>query len=260
MSASKSRPRYRNPPLVEVVLEFQFAGGADWDSIHHGRVADRLEGFPRVETVRGTSFLIGSDEIGFRQAPELKRFWREDNGLSVTIGPGLLGLSAQPPRMSEGHRWEALRDKAFDVLKVYRDVADPGAIRQVGLRYINAIKIKPAEFRLAEWVTDACGVVPPALLNEHSPFSFRLERATEVTPMHTRTEVVTLAAEPVHDAGGRLLLDVDQVTTWREGADPQAARAVLEGMHDAVHDVFERVIRKEVLKRFGPEPITVEET
>jgi uncharacterized protein (TIGR04255 family) len=253
MPRPRKRRRYRNPPLIEAVLEFQFFSGAEWDSLFLGKIHDRLPSFPISETLRGASVVIDAAQVGVRHAPDVKRFWRADRGIAVTVGPELLGISTIPARMPEGHSWEVLRTTAFKVLKEYRAVAQPGAIRQVGLRYINSILVQPERFRLGELVMETAGVVPQVLLEERNPFSFRLERTTKVTQSCQRREVITLAAQAVPPQGGQVVLDVDQVTIWPRGVEPADTRTVLEDMHDAVHDVFNEVIQPEVLERFGPE-------
>lgn len=253
MTTPRTRHRYSDPPLLEAVLEFQFFSGEVWDSVFHGRLLDRLPEYPGTETIRSAALVIDETQVGVRQAPESKRFWRADRGIAITVGPELLGISSLPPQLSEGHSWELLRTTALKVLEVYRMVVRPGAIRQVGLRYINGIAVDPTTFRLGDLVTDTSGVVPQALLEERNPFSFRLERTTEVQPTYNRREVVALAAHPMPPQGGRVVLDVDQVAVWPKGVEPAALPPVLEDMHDAVHEVFNTVIRPEVLQRFGPE-------
>lgn len=254
MPNSRARRRYRKPPLIEAVLEFQFFSGTEWDSLFLGKIHDRLHDFPRSETIHGASFVIEGAQVGVRQSPDAKRFWREDGGIAVTVGPEVLGVSTLPPKMKEGHSWETLRDVAFKALDVYQTVVQPGAIRQAGLRYINSIAVQPERFRLGEWVTETSGVVPGVLLEERNPFSFRLERTTLATPMYNRREIITVAAQPAPQAG-QVLLDVDQLTVWPQGANPASVNDVLEDMHDAVHAVFNKVIRPEVLERFGPEEL-----
>ncbi|CAN5263463.1 hypothetical protein BH23GEM4_BH23GEM4_11550 [soil metagenome] len=256
MPPPHGRRRYRNPPLTEAVLEFQFLAGVAWDSIFLGKLHDRLPDFPVPETIHGASVVIEAAQVGIRQAAELKRFWREDRGIAITVGPELLGISTLPAAMSEGHSWETLRNVAYAALKEYRSVARPGAVRQVGLRYINSIAVDPSHFRLSEWVTEGSGIVPHVLLDENQPFSSRLERITKVAKRYQRREVITLAAQPAPPSGGRVLLDVDQVAAWPDGAEPASTRAVVEDMHDAVHGAFERIIRPEVLERFGPEELS----
>ena len=249
------RRRYRNPPLLEAVLEFQFFSGAEWDSVYLGQLYGRLPKFPISETIRTASLVIDDAQVGVRHAHEAKRFWREDRGIAITVGPDVLGISALPPDLPEGHSWELLRNTAFEVLEAYQVVVQPGAIRQVGLRYINGIPVDPEQFRLGELVRETSGVVPHVLLEERNPFSFRLERATEIQDAYHRREVITLATQSAPQYGDRVMLDVDQVAVWLHGVEPASARIVLEDMHDAVHDVFNEVIRSEVLERFGPEEL-----
>ncbi len=155
--------------------------------------------------------------------------------------------------MREPHRWELLRDWGFQALDYYRDVVEPGPLQQNGLRYINGIDVDPDRFRLGDYVSAESNLIPGALLDESGPFSLRLERTTDVTPQFHRREVVSLAAQPISPRGGRMLLDVDQLTVWAAGPEGSGmVQEVYEEMHDAVLDLFERVIQPVVLESFGP--------
>jgi uncharacterized protein (TIGR04255 family) len=260
MATPVQRRRYKNPPLIEAVLEFQFLGGAEWAAVFLGKIHTQLPDFPEIEVLTGTSFVISPVQVGLRSVPEINRFWRTDRGMAITVGPELLGVSALPPAMPEGQRWELLRDTAFHALEVYQSIAKPGTIRQVGLRYINALSVDPASFRLGDYVIQESGMVPDILLDERNPFSLRSERTTAFTERYQRREIVTLEAQPdTTQPGspprGRILLDIDQLTVWRaeSGTELAEVRDVCEDMHDAVHGVFNRVIKPEVLQRFGPE-------
>lgn len=233
-------------------MEFQFNAGADWDSVYFGRILDQLPELTDIETLRQASFLIGPEQLAFGPQTESKRFWRADRSLAVTVGPELLAVSVLPPNMPGKHSWERLRDTAFRVLKVYESIARPGSIRQTGLRYINALSIDPQDFRVDTYISEASGLVAPVILRERNPFSCRMERVTAVTRRYHLREVITLAAEPDGRTGGRLILDVDQLAGWPQGAGANAARPVYERMHLAVHNVFTRAIQPHILASFGP--------
>jgi uncharacterized protein (TIGR04255 family) len=252
MTGHPPRRLYRNPPLLEATIEFQFAPGRPWNSDYFGLIRSELKEFPRSETISEASFVVAPDRIGVAPAGEMKRYWREDRGMVVTVRPDLIAVSVLPPNLSDEHRWETLRDVAFTTLKLYQRVARPGPFRQTGVRYINAVTVEPAAFRLSNYAAAESGFVPPVLMEERQPFSQRLERTTQTTERYHLREVITLAAQPTGQSEGRLILDVDQIATWNKSAEVQNVRTVLEKMHDAVHAVFTKLLRAEILETFNP--------
>lgn len=251
------RRRYESPPLVEAVVEFQFEPGArGWDSLFFGKIHLELqEEFPDSETIAGAQLEFGAkNAISFSQLPEMKRFQRHDGGVVVTVGPNLVGFSVLPPKISGGHPgWEWVRAQAVELRDVYQKIVGPGGVRRLGVRYINAIPIEPGEFRLRDVLAEESGWVPDALLEEQNPFSYRLERTLVSAEEHSHTQVLQVVAGPFPN-GARLMLDVDQVwnTPGHHVVETGEVESTLDRLHDAVHRVFETIIRDDILTSFGP--------
>lgn len=246
------RRRYRNPPLLEAVLEFQFHPGGDWSDAVAANFGERLHGYPHEETLPTPA---PGDSAGDNDTP-VRRYWREDRGVAVTAGRGLLAVSAVPPRMAEGHTWETLRDTALRFAELYVETVNPGRLRLGGLRYVNALRVDPKAFQLSDYVNSGTGLIPDVIVGEVNPFTFRLERTTQQGEGWVTREALTLSAIAFGE-GGRLILDVDQVTAWESDVDePSAAVEAYEAMHAAVHEVFVVLIRPEILETFEPvEPL-----
>ncbi|MGI9181614.1 MAG: TIGR04255 family protein [Longimicrobiaceae bacterium] len=257
MESQTVRRIYRRPPLLEAVVEFQFEpppGG--WKSVFFGKIHSRIEAeFPLVETFTGAQVQFGPEggSVALGAAPEINRFIRDDGGVVATVGPDILGLSVLPPKIESGHPgWEWLRDRTLDLLQTYRETANPGRIRRVGVRYINVLPITPGEFQLDNFVAAESEFVPGVLLEEHNPFSYRIERSRGPGKEGHRTEVIHLSAQPIRPNTARLMVDVDQLWIPGAGVELQDARPVLQALHDAVQAVFERVIHPGVLDSFEP--------
>ena len=257
MTPQPRRRIYRNPPLLEAVVEFQFnppQGG--WKSVFLGKLHGEIEAdYPRVEPLFGTKIELkqGSGRVEVAPTPEASRFLQEEGGEVVTVGPDVLGLSVLPTKRPGGHPgWDWLRDQALALLKRYQKIVKPQHLRRIGVRYINAIPVTPGEFRLGEIVSADSGLVPSALLTEQNPFSSRLERILSADQRGRHAEVIQLSAQPTGQDSARLMLDVDQVWTPASPTELPRSRAVLENLHDAVHVVFSTIIRAEVLESFGP--------
>lgn len=252
------RRTYRNPPLLEAIVEFQFQPPSEgWKSVFLGKIHSQVEAeFPRVESVVGTQVEFKQDAglVAVGPTPEAARFMTGDGGVVMTAGPDVLGLSVLPAKLADGHPgWPWLCDRALKLLKTYRTVVNPRRIQRLGVRYINAIPITPGEFRLGELVTAKSGIVPTGLLAEKNPFSFRMERTIAADERGQHFEMVQLSAQPAAGGSARLMLDVDQV--WIPAVatgELNNLPAIMETLHNAVHNVFTTVVLPEVLDSFDP--------
>lgn len=256
MAVPSPRRKYATPPLVEAVIEFQFEPRPNgWDSVYFGKMHLQVqEEFPTVETLSGAHVKFGDKTgISLGPAPELKRFIRADGGAVVTVAPDLLGLSVLPQKSESGHPgWDWMRTRALGLLSVYNSVVGPKRIRRIGVRYINAIPITPGEFKLRDVLAEESGVVPPVLLDEQKPFSFRVERVIGAGANWRHVQVLQIAASAVGPDLARLVLDVDQVLTGPHPVEPGVIGRKLDELHEHVHEVFETAVREQVLKSFGP--------
>jgi uncharacterized protein (TIGR04255 family) len=253
-----------NPPLVEAVLEFQFMPtGRPWAPDVLTRLHKRLEAeFPMSESLTGTNIMVDAQRpgaISLSPAPETRRFARQDGGMVVTVGPDVLGVSVLHDKMPGGHPgWESFRDVALQVLDAYRNVVHPGPMKQVGVRYINAIRFDPSAFRLEKFVDRSVGLVPSALLSETNPVSLRVERLREPGQQSVRKETFNLVAAPDPEgAGGKLVLDVDEVLMLAPGTELPYLAEVCDKLHEAVAKIFKSVINAKTRRSFGiltPQP------
>ena len=142
------RRRYRNPPIEEALCEFGFASGADWDPTIPGKLqvalGDEYSGKPREQK---------AVQVGLHGQKGKLADLRYDEGISkvqlftkagtriVGVGPDVLSIHMlrpyQDPLDFEKGGWEEFRPRIADALEAYREVASPGRVNRVGVRYIN---------------------------------------------------------------------------------------------------------------------------
>ena len=255
---------YSNPPLVEAVLGFQFAPGPrPWDVAILQELQHRLEpDFPTTESVVGTDIVVNTQQPGafsVSPSPEVRRFARSDGGMVVTVGPGVLGISSVHEKMPGGHPgWRVFRDMALAVLASYQEIATPGPVKQIGVRYINAIRFYPPEFQLGKFVDRLAGIIPSVLLNERNPFSFRLERLHDPEPQTVRKEIINVvAAGDPEGQGGKLVVDMDEILMIAENTELPYLAPVCDMLHAEVAKTFRILLNANTRRSFGisnPQP------
>lgn len=251
------RQFYRNPPLLEAVVAFQFRPGArTWDTVFFGKIHQEIEDrFPEVETLYSAEFEVNLTERGsasLRTGHELKRFTTSDRGMIITVGPGMLGVSVLPRQRTGGHPgWESLFETARHVLRIYEEVVAPAGIDQIGVRYINSLTQPLQGFVLGTLVADDTGLIPSRLLEERDSFSFRYEHIIGSGSDFVHREVLQLVAQPTQEGVAQFVLDIDEIWQAREDANPDV-EAIGDMLHDSVYQLFEGMLRPDVRAMFRP--------
>ncbi len=146
--------KYKNPPLVEAICEFQFAPTSEWDIAIPGLVYEQLkETFPiREQVSQELEFAVVANAEGgiqpqVRTVAKLVRFVRDDKEALVQLGPHLLSINHLKPYPT----WEEYLPLVQRVYDVYQKVAQPQVIGRIGLRYINRIEIPSSTIGLADY-------------------------------------------------------------------------------------------------------------
>jgi len=138
---------YKNPPVEEAVVEFQFARSTEWNDglagvLHmHPLLTTTYAAKPKERQITQVDIQFGSaqDENFARRSIERRVQLRSEDGARVvTVGSYVLGVSTLKPY--DG--WGAVRGRVRDVLKAFHEVeSDVPPLRRVGVRYINHVYV-----------------------------------------------------------------------------------------------------------------------
>jgi uncharacterized protein (TIGR04255 family) len=135
--------KYKNSPLTEVVAEFNFIPGTQWNSTISGEIYSLIKkDFPTVQQREDQLVLaLPTEEKPNERVQlefvELTQFWSEKKDLLVQIGKDLLTVNALKPYPT----WETFLPLILKVFKLYCKVASPKGIKRADLRYINTIEL-----------------------------------------------------------------------------------------------------------------------
>jgi uncharacterized protein (TIGR04255 family) len=155
-------------------------------SRHGLPVRDAL--LPRVQERFPTGRVLGQVgfqvDVGSRQAnarfssaePRFQ-FLTPDESQMIQLGPDLLVFNLLRPHPQVSYpRFEVWRPTVLEILAHYRDVAQPGGLDRIGVRYINKVVIPQAQMRMEDYFT-IYPQVPDTLGAQHGAFSMNLELA-----------------------------------------------------------------------------------
>lgn len=139
-------------------------------------------------------------------------------------------------RLRPYEEWGKLRDEAFKLWRLYRDVVSPQIMR-VALRYINKIEIPhfPQPMKDFKEYLSAAPIVPEGLPQGVSSF---LTRVVIHDPQIDATGIITQVFEQIVDPKFiPIILDID-VFKQKEGIGEEEAWETLEKLRNLKNEIF----------------------
>ena len=143
--------RYNNPPIVEVLCEFQFVADAGWDLTLLGQIYDKLEDFfpKKLQLPLNFAVTINSQtngQTGTAPMIPLVRFLDNDEKKLVQIGQDFLTVNHVKPYDS----WKEFLPFIEKAFEAYCEIAKPKVLQHLAIRYINRIEVLGSNPNLEE--------------------------------------------------------------------------------------------------------------
>lgn len=233
---------YRRPPIVEAVVEFQFAAPVDFAFV--AKLAARVVSKYQVdETERQQGVMFHSDGRSTPVNGEIgRKLSSRDMRHTVIVRLGSIIFASLAPY--EG--WDAFEDRIAQQYRVLSGVSGYPAIKQIGMRYINRIDIHKGLF--PNWVaSDFLNNTPSPLPDhflQHVEFSENEKRSFVI-------KIVTATATSPVPYSDALLLDID---VFRRSALPASLPdmiALLREMRALRNETFESSITDRARELFS---------
>ena len=242
-----TRKPYPNPPLVEALCEFRFAGGSPWDWTVPGLIYDHLRGqFPKKKQVRRIEVEMATSEKGTEQIvrpSERVQLLQEDERAIVQVGANLLVVNCLRPYPS----WERFSQTIGRAFDAYRGAAQPGRLAKIRLQYINRIELSADEADLERYFNfrPFLGAGLPQSIDS---FIIGVTISYEEGRDRLRMELTSASASRKHALEFRLDLHYSVV---REGAVPLGgALEWTETAHERIEEAFESAISDGLKRTF----------
>jgi len=233
--------RYKNPPIVEALCEFEFISSQPWDLTIPGLIYEKVKDeFPDKRQQIGIGVQFKPTEKGLEHkvepTPPRIQFYKRDKRALIQVAPDLLVVNQLKPYMT----WAKFKPMILDSLQKYRDVANPKGFKRVGLRYINKINIKAEIIELSDYF-DFYPYTPKNLPQLHTSFLSRVE----IPYVHGRDiMLITIgSALPEKSEIISIILDLDYVMANPEAIPIKAAEEWIEQAHSTIEEIFEACIK-----------------
>lgn len=234
------RRQYKNPPVIEALIEFRFEPSEQWDLTMPGRLHAALrEEYPgKPEQTGGVESPIGADPNVQARLMLDVRLVNADRTRFVSIKRDTMSVHMLAPyQRDEGAKgWAEFQPRAETALRAWWDTLAPLAVTQVGLRYINRI-LAPEGTTPAEILRYApTQVEVPEHTSTQRAFVNRVEQ-------HFADDgffLLTQATGDPQEGASVFMLDVDVIQQGKFKVEE--AVHLLPGMRERHRAVFEAAI------------------
>ncbi len=243
--------KYKNPPVVEALCEFQFITTQPWDMTIPGLMYEKIrKDFPDKKQELGVGIQFHPTEKGVEQkiepAPSKVKFLKKDKTALIQIAPYLLVVNQLKPYPI----WEEFKKIILDNFHAYKEVANPKAFKRIGLRYINVFEFDEPKIELMDYFK-YYPFIPKKLPQTHESFLTRVE-----FPYENNNErlILTLAtAVPTKPNSISLVLDIDYAMIKPEYISFKKIEEWLDKAHERVEIAFEASITEQTRSLFEKE-------
>lgn len=246
-----SSKRYKNPPIIEALCEFQFEPNPNsaWDLVVPGLIYDELRDvFPR-RSPGGlfASSSLGSSRTQYRISDGI-RFLSEDGKTVVLLGEDLLSINRLRPYSS----WDEFLPLIKRGFEAYSNVVKPEDLRGIELRYINDIEV-PGKYSDLEAYFNIRPTTGPDLARDVGAFISGVQVPYENSRDKLRIELTGFDSDEAGTTSTTLdltyylaeveELELRQVFQWVEAAHARIEQVFESSVTKATKQMFEEVNR-----------------
>jgi len=245
--------KYKNPPVVEVLCEFEFISEQPWDLTLPGLIYEKIKDeFPDKQQQPGISVQFRKTERGIEHkvepAPLRIQFHRKDKSALIQIGPNLLVINQLKPYST----WEEFKAMILKNFQIYKEVANPKRFKKIGLRYINIVDFDKETVELKDYFR-FYPYIPEIL--QQIPYDTFLNRV-EFPYEDGKERLILMLASIIPSKPNVLisiLLDIGYVMVTPEYVPFDSISEWLEKAHGKIEQAFESCITDNARKIFEEE-------
>lgn len=241
----RQRRQYKNPPIQEALVEFQFDGPEDFDVTLFGQLYTQLQTHYPIKRIKHSlehPIRLGPDGATPLppRASSINRvqFFSADELDIAAVGVNVLSIHRLRPYTD----WRQFKTQVREVHRAYGALAGKPQVRRIGVRYINVVDASDLN-RLQELLTMPVGL-PAGLPDDLERFLFRFEARYD----DRRQLLLTLAQQD--EAGVVVDFDVIYAATKDAPLDFDDALSEVEKLRDLERGAFEALITDEARRVF----------
>lgn len=240
--------KYKNPPIIEALCEFQFIPSQPWDITIPGLFYEKIKDeFPIRQQQTGFGLSFQPKEGLLEQKVEMTQriqFFRPDKSALIQVGQDLLTINHLKPYPT----WEVLKPLIINNLIKYKEISNPKGFKRIGLRYINRIEFEKGPIELTDYF-NYYPFLPSKLPQIHESFLVRVEIPYEGGRDRLIMNLGSIIPEKPEILP--LLLDLDYIMAIPEHISLDQAYDWIENAHTVIENAFEACLTDKARAMFG---------
>jgi uncharacterized protein (TIGR04255 family) len=238
---------YQQPPLIEALCEFQFTS-ENWDWTIPGLVYQKIQTpYSIKRQMKMVEFELQTKSSGInprvRDDVDRMQFLTPDEKSLVQVGQNMLAINFLRPYP----KWGSFRERIAEMLGIYKDIAQPAAIKRIGLRYINQIEIPASVFNLNNYF-NLQPKLPAQIPNQFGSVFMRVE-----IPYQKDNGVLVLIFASTPSALpdiSSFILDLDFATSGEHNCQFDNYQDWIDKAHNYVETAFESCVTDQARQLF----------
>ncbi len=233
---------YRAPPIIEAVIELQFADAVPFETIQK-KIARFGRHYPRHDINIDFQAHFSPEEASLTQSPAGYRFRNQSELEVLVLQIKSLGVAQLAPYPG----WGAFRGRFVRDYEAHQDQFGRKSVARVGIRFINRIDIPQAEVVIPDYLS----IFPMAPnLGNSIGLSFAIETTRQLEDARYN---VTLRASTVQSPVPQMISFMLDIDLFRQVELPQRQDhllAMLDEMRDIKNYIFEASITDKTRELF----------
>lgn len=243
------RKKYKNPPIIEALCEFQFVSDTpeDFDSITNLMYEKIRADFPKklrlqLQTSQINVGNSGTPEITEQFLP-LVRFQSSNEYVLMQLGQSFLSINHLKPYTS----WEEFLPSVKMGFNAYREVVKPKSIHRIALRYINRVEITNNRINLEDYF-EFRPLIRQKVLQDISAFTLGIQIPHENARDMLNVQLASIDSEAPNTIA--VILDLTYSLAEPESIALDKIADWLTVAHNHIEDAFEACITDQLRKLF----------
>lgn len=243
------KKKYINPPLIEAVCDFVFGDGSDnlvdiqdkFGELVKDRLPVRRERKDISVKIQNENNQISSNS---EERVVMIQYVDETNNRMAQVGQNILAVNQLRPYKT----WEEFLPFILEMLSKYLDASKHLRLQQVGVRFINHIKIQTNEMKTTDFFKMGI-VIPDGISAELSKFAYMTEHRYNNGDDVLQISFQTLPA--VKEGDFEFILDLNYLVTKPGSNELAQIELLLKRAHDVLDNTFESVLTEKCKTHFN---------
>ena len=240
-------PILKKAPITEALIDIRVKLPSDFDVKNINAIYESIKNqYPGTheQKISEVKFEPKAKDIVKSSKPEINGYRYVSSDKKQIVQARLDGFTFS--RLHPYINWEELRDEAYRLWQLYKDITSPESITRVAVRYINNLNIPMPIRDFSDYLT-APPTVPEGLPQGVTSF---LTRIVIHEPSSGANAIITQVLEQIVTDKAPIILDIDVFRLQPKGVEEKDAWEIIENLRHFKNRIFFKSITKNLREMY----------